>query len=108
MYFSSGTSIADVYLTTTLDLNQWKHLVCVCSFPFLSIYIDGIEATIPGLKTNNISFSLTNVIRNYNYVGRSNWYGTGNQDSDADLDELKFFNRALTKNEIQFEMNNNL
>jgi hypothetical protein len=90
----------------SLILNKWQHLACVFSFPFYSIYIDGIEVTTPGSKTNFASFSLANVLRSSNFIGRSNY--PNNQDVDADFDDLKFFNRALTPSEIQFEMNNNL
>jgi hypothetical protein len=108
LYLRSGINYLNGLSTKTLNLNQWQHLACAISFPFYSIYIDGIEVTTPGSKTSNPSFRLINVVRNYNYVGRSNWYVTGNQDSDADFDDLKLFNRALTQNEINIEMNNNL
>ena len=44
-----------------------------------------------------------------NYIGRSSWYEyADNIDADADFDELKIFNRGLTKQEILFEMNNEI
>ena len=105
LFFYSGSNYFSDSSTTALNPNQWQHLACVYSFPYYSIYIDGIETTAPGSKTNLASFRLENVIRSSNYVGRSNW---GEPDADADFDDLKIFNRALTQNEIQFEMNNNL
>jgi hypothetical protein len=91
-------------------LNKWHHLACVFSFPNYFIYIDGNLATVPGSKTTHSSFSLANVVRSSNFIGRSNWYSSNNADADADadLDDLKIFNRALSQQDIQWEMNNNL
>ena len=91
--------------TKALNLNQWQHLSCVYSFPFYYIYIDGIEVTISESKTVFSSFSLANVTRISNFIGRSNF--VGQLDADADFDDIKLFNRALNQNEIRFEMNNN-
>jgi hypothetical protein len=108
LYFRSGNNEFYGYTTRPLILNQWQHLACVFSFPYYSIYIDGIEATSPGSKTSLNSFSFANVVRTSNFIGRSNWFGvSGAQDADADFDDLKIFNQALSQQEIQFEMNNN-
>ena len=66
----------------------------------------GIEATIPGSKKSFSSFSLANVVRDSNFIGRSNWFLNGDKDVDADFDNLKIFNRALTQKELQLEMTN--
>ena len=47
-----------------------------------------------------------NITRTQNYVGRSNWYI--GQDAEADLDEIKIFDRALTAMQIKSEMNNDM
>ena len=107
-WFQSGSDSFSSSSSKTLILNQWQHLSCVFSFPLCSIYIDGIEVQTAAWNVPNLSFSLKNVVRTLNYVGRSNWYMNGDLDADADFDDLKFFNRALTQTEIQFEMNNNL
>ena len=109
-WFQSDSGAFSRISTKPLILNQWQHLSCVCSFPSCSIYIDGIEVSTTASIGPNSSFSLNNIVRTLNYVGRSNWYnnGAGDRDADADFDDLKFFNRALKQTEIQFEMNNNL
>ena len=107
--YSFGTSVEGGNSTTeALKLDQWQHLSFVFSFPSFSVYIDGIDVTTPGSTITDPSFSLKNIVRTLNYVGRSNWYMNGDLDADADFDDLKLFNRALTQTEIQFEMNNNL
>jgi hypothetical protein len=94
----------------SLNLNKWHHLACVFSFPNYFIYIDGNLATVLGSKAPFTSFSLANVVRSSNFIGRSNWFlnGNGNPDADAYFDDLKIFNRALSQQEIKSEMNNNL
>ena len=89
-----------------LDLNKWKHLAWVFSFPFYSIFIDGVEVTEPGSRSNLTSLSIKTVVRNSNFIGRSNY--PNDKDADADIDDLKFFNRALIQSELIFEMNNSL
>jgi hypothetical protein len=92
-----------------LGINQWQHLACVYSFPYYFIYIDGTLVTAPGSQTTYSSFNIKNETRTSNFVGRSNWYINGvDQDADADFDDLKIFNRSLSQQEIQSEMNNNL
>ena len=107
-YLSMQSGIKHIFNISpkTLKLNQWQHLTLMFSFPFYSIYIDGIEATIPGSKTSYSPFSLANVVRDSNFIGRSNWFLNGDKDVDADFDDLKIFNRALTQKELQLEMTN--
>jgi hypothetical protein len=104
-FLTAGKEIKGVS-SVSLNLNEWKHLACVFSFPYYSIYIDGVETTPQGSQSNLASFSLP-LNRPSNFVGRSNYFQY-DQDSDADFDDLKLFNRALTITEIQYEMNNNL
>ena len=107
VYFLSGNLDFYGYSTVSFNLNKWQHLACVFSFPYYSILIDGIETTLPGSMTNLNSFNVANVVRSSNFIGRSNWYSiSGAQDADADFDDLKIFNRALTQQEIQYEMIN--
>ena len=105
LYFQSGVNVMSAYSNETFILNKWQHLAGIFSYPTYSIYIDGIETTLSIYQTAS-SFSLANVIRNYNFIGRSSW--NGDEDADADFDDLKIFNRALSLKDIQFEMNNNL
>jgi hypothetical protein len=105
-YFHSVDKELYGYSTKELVLNQWKHIACVFSFPYYFIYIDGIEVTQPGSQTSHASFSLTNIVRSSNFIGKDNWQS--DEYADGDFDELEIFNRALTKEEIIVEMNYNL
>ena len=108
IFFSGNDSIRG-YSSKGFTLNKWQHIAFVYSFPFFAIYMDGIRVTDPNLNTNLSSFSLANVIRTSNFIGRSNWYVTGSSSgTDADIDDLKIFNRALSQQDIKYEMNYNL
>jgi hypothetical protein len=81
----------------SLNLNHWQNLAFIFSFPNLFIYIDGNVTTAPASSAPLTSFSLANVVRSSNFIGRSNWNGDENLDADADFDDLKIFNRALSQ-----------
>jgi hypothetical protein len=110
IFLKAGNNAFYDYSSQSLNLNKWQHLACVFSFPYYFIYIDGNLTTAQGSQTTHTSFSLVNVVRTRNFVGRSNWFDNTNldKDADADFDDLKIFNRALSQQEIQSEMNNNL
>ena len=56
------------------------------------------------MKIDNWNNSLINTTRILNYIGRGDNYPT-QPDLNGTIDELKIFNRALSQQEIQFEMN---
>jgi hypothetical protein len=107
-YQSGSSNFFEDKSLKSVDLNQWKHIACIFSYPYYSIYIDGVETTTSGSKTSLAWLMLTNITRTSNFIGRSNWIFNGDKDADADFDDLKIFDRALSQKEITFEMNNNL
>ena len=84
-----------------LQLNTWHYLAYVLSYPTAYIYIDG-QLT----GSMNIIGRQLSITRNNSYIGRSNWMNDA--DVDAAFDELKIFNRSLTRDEVLFEMNNEI
>ncbi len=59
------------------------------------------------VNTFTPSQKLNNNTRVFNYLGRSCNFAAGDdQDLNGVLDELKIFNKALSQQEIQNEMNN--
>jgi hypothetical protein len=84
----------------TLPLNQWSHIAATLSGTTATIYINGIAA---GTATFPIP---ANVIRNYCYIGKSNW--GGDPYANAIYDELRIWNVAKTPAEIQASMSNEL
>ena len=100
--FSGSTTISLLKSSQQLEKDKWQHVTFVLSLPNVFIYIDG------QLVGNDTATDIPmNVTRSVNYLGRSMWSSL-DTDLNADLDELKIFNRALTKDEILFEMNNEI
>jgi hypothetical protein len=84
--------------TSQLPLNQWSHVAATFSGGTGTIYINGIASGSGSFPTP------ANVVRNLNYIGRSNW-GTGDPDANAVYDELRIWNIAKTPTQIMAEMN---
>ena len=96
------TIIVHAFSSIKFTINEWQHVAFVLNFPNFYLYLDGKQVyTTTAIKVPN------NVIRTVNYVGRSSFYPY-DADANADLDELKIFNRGLTESELLFEMNNNI
>ena len=85
--------------TKMLSLGVWEHLACTFDSPNAYTYING-SIVISGMS----NFNVTTEIRDSNFLGRS-WNNQYDQDTDADIDDLKIFNRALSQQEILDEMN---
>ena len=101
--FNGNISIADAKCPSAIQLNQWTHLTISFDQSLnFKIYVNA------NLTANaNWNQPLKNTTRVYNFIGRADNY-PGDKDLNAVLDELKIFNRALTQQEIQFEMNNDI
>ena len=104
MHIDANTIIFGVKSTIQLELNKWQHLACVFNSPNGFIYIDGVSYT---ALRDPFSSNPAASTRSSNFVGRSSWY-PGDLDTNADIDELKIFNRALSQQELFYEMNNNM
>jgi hypothetical protein len=84
-----------------IPLNQWSHIAATLSGTTATIYINGVAS-------GSANFPVpANVIRNNNYIGRSNW-GWGDPAPSASFDDLRIWNVAKTGAEIQASMNNEL
>lgn len=84
--------------TTQIPLNQWSHVAATFSGGIGTIYINGVA------RGSGFFPTPANVVRNINYIGRSNW-GTGDPDANAVFDELRIWNIAKTPSQIMAEMN---
>ena len=76
-----------------LTIGAWTHLVFTLSGTHGSFYMNGTLTA----SQNNINVP-NNVIRSPNYIGKSHWAADGNL--NADLDDLRFYNRSITPSEI--------
>jgi hypothetical protein len=99
---TSGTYWGLTYPTTTkFTLNSWQHVAFVLNYPTNYLYLNGNL-----MATATSTILPRNVIRRYNFVGKSTF--PGDSYAVADLDEIKIFNRALTQQQVQFEMTNEI
>ena len=98
LFLQSGIDHFAHSSTISLNLNKWHHLSCTFSFPFYSIYIDGFETTMPGSKTTFLYFNLKNVVRIYNFIGRSNW-------NERNVDVIILIVSEIKKKRNQFDIN---
>ena len=85
--------------TTSLFLNQWQLLAYSFNGSTSSIYLNG---TLTGQSFQ--SYSMPALNRTNCYIGKSNWASNGY--SDSYLDDLRFYNKSLTQEEIINEIMN--
>ena len=95
-----GSSFVTIKASNSFQLNTWFHLAVVYDGQNLMMYVNASL-----LFANGTSAGPLNVNRTLCYIGRSNWYSNGDKDSYAYFDDMMFYNRALTTNEIQDRMN---
>ena len=81
-------------------MNEWTHL----AFTFDQNLTNKIYINANLTISDSWHEPFNNITRIYNYVGRVN--DPDITDINGIIDELKIFNRALTQQEIHFEMNN--
>ena len=102
--FNVNSITADHVSQSAIQLNEWTHLAFTFDQFFkLGIYVN---ANLAISSYMNLNQPLRNTTRIFNYVGRGDC-DRSQPDINAVLDELKIFNRALTQQEIKFEMNIN-
>jgi hypothetical protein len=89
-----GWAIMNQYATSSLalQLNQWTHLAHTYSSSTCKVYLNGT------LKDTAACYAPRAVKRSNCYVGKSNWATDGKQ--NAQIDELRIYNRTLNLTEI--------
>ena len=88
-----GTSTYDFMAGPTLANNTWYHVSAVFSGTSASLYLNGVwQGTHSGMP------QYQNMARSNNYWGKSNW--SADPVWQGQQDELRFWNRALTAQEI--------
>ena len=100
--FNDNNLIASHPISSNILLGGWTYLTITFDKNLnIRIYVDANLA-----DSSSSTQPLKNTTRVLNYVGRGDNYPT-QPDIDAIIDELKIFNRALSQQEIQNEMNIN-
>lgn len=97
-YFSCQSDI-------TFFANKWTHLTFTLKEEIGTMYFNGDSVkSCPLSSQNKIK---RNITTRFNYLGKSSWSANSNF-AEHDLDDLKIFNRALSRKEIRFEKDNSL
>ena len=76
----------------SLIIGAWTHLVFTLNGTLGSLYMNGTLTAQSSMLVPN------NVMRSPNYIGKSHWTADGNL--NADLDDLRFYDRSITNSEI--------
>ncbi len=97
IYFQSKFFVS----SALLSLGKWQFIVATFNRTLLNIYKDGILI----YSNNSLTLSNAAVYRNSCYVGKSNWPNDGF--SYSYLDDLRFYNSSLSRDEIIQMMNEN-
>jgi hypothetical protein len=100
-YILSGSKY--VFTATSainIAFNQWQFFVTTFNGTIARIYLNG--TLVADSNTQNHT-RLFNIWRNSCYIGKSNWAHDGN--SSSYLDDLRFYNKSLTQEEILELMN---
>ena len=84
--------------TQAVSLNSWTHTTIVYSNLKVQIYVNSIEQSVT--CSANVNKLPSNVIRSVNFIGRTSYYST-RPDIQADLDEIKIYNKGLSLDEVQ-------
>jgi hypothetical protein len=92
-----GTTQYTITSGSALPLNQWVHVAATITSTGLgTIYVNGQNV---GMANVGIP---SNIARNLSYLGRSNW---GDAYFKGSMDEVSFWTRALSADEIHGYMN---
>ena len=98
-YVNINNYESNVEPSLTLVLGQWTHLVFTLSGSNGALYMNGLL-----ISQSSDLFTPRNINRTLNYIGKDNWnsYLDGNGNLWADLDDLRFYNRAMSQAEINY------
>jgi len=88
---------SDHFPSAVIKLNEWYHLAYVLNGTNMTMYINGENV---GSQDSMIP---AYIVRSSSFIGRSNWY-PGDQDANAYFDEIKIYNRALSPDEVAYDM----
>jgi hypothetical protein len=97
---NNKTTLINSASNRQLNKAFWEHLTATYDYPNAYLYING-TMVMSGTTISPIS----TVIRDSNYLGRS-YRSPPDINANADIDDLKIYNRALSQQEILDEMNN--
>ncbi len=102
IFYSGLTNFFSTISAINITLNQWQFLAATFNGANARVYLNG--ALVGESKTQNYTRPFY-IWRNSCYIGKSNWAPDGY--SHSYLDDLRFYNKSLTQQEILELMNYN-
>jgi hypothetical protein len=95
--YRGGVDAGGVVSTIPLPLNQWVHLAATFDGSVARMYFDGVL-----VGQNSAGGPNQTIIRTNAFVGRINW---DDPLVDAEIDNLRIWNRSLSQGEVQSSAN---
>ena len=88
----------EIFSKSLITLKKWYHIAFVQKDNTGTLYLNGnVIVTKSNIKPPQ------NVVRNSNFIGKSNWNGDGL--ANAIIDEIKIYNVPLTNQQVLNELN---
>ena len=94
--FYDGVNFRTVSPSQSYADNTWHHFAMVVTTSTLELFVDGVSQ---GTSPHSNSLPVNNVVWNMGRLSNNTYYFQGS------LDEIKFYNKALTPAEIIDDMN---
>lgn len=95
--YSGSAILLTVISSQSLVQNEWQFVAVTFDGATANIYLNG---TLTGTTTIS-SYTLANIVRTSNLVGKGNW---NDGLSYSYLDDISFFNASLTQEQVNLEM----
>ena len=94
---NGATQLTWCVSSQALVIGQWQFFAATFDGSYARMYINGLLTC-----TVQLVYYPTNLLRSYNYFGKSNW---NDGSSSSYLDDLRFFNVSLSQSDIVTLMN---
>ena len=98
--FGNGSSVFHAYGNTQIDNNQWNHLTAVKSGNYTKLYVNGITSDSTNLPSQAYTDNDASIVM-------GGVFDSGSETINF-LDEVRFWARALSSDEIESIMNTEL
>lgn len=85
--------------TQALTVGSWSHVVCTYDQTYLTVYVNGIQVAQTALT------AAVDDTANALKIGQDDSASTPYSNLSGTIDEFKFYNYALTANEVKIDMN---
>lgn len=92
---STNTNQSFMSLSSQISLNQWHHIIFTYDNSYMKLYLDGVL-----VSQNQTSIQINTLSNSGISIGDSNQANGNWYESDALIDDIGIWNRALTQEEI--------